>query len=962
MYEISYNRRFVVVKSPRFSVKSLMESGETKYLMHSQSTGQYFDLDDDSKTVWDLIDGNRNLGQIIDEYQTSGEAKESEEATSGEAKESEEATSGEAKESEEATSGEAKESEEVIDTLLFFAESGALMAKEDPIRRKRVRIVSAFEIQAVLVRNSEKLLKLTHRILRPIMRGSLFWASMGIALVGAIIMAPRINSTLNDPRNFQVLGSTVVGFLFYQFVILAPVILIHELAHGVALVHYGGRAGEIGTGLFYFGPMFYVDSTDSWTLSRRQRIMIMWAGNLSTLLIGTLVVLIRIFLHFPPAIGLTLDMSAFWCFYITLWNLAPPFETDGYYILTDIVNTPDLKGDSFAYVKSLILRIFHRPTPEQDELTDKKRAIFLSYSIFSFAFVAYLVVQMARVSAYLAGDATSWVAKILQSASSGTSLPILAYLVGLISVSYFVMIICGYGVLVATRIRKSLAGTLRFEALYDRNLSVFFHVPSGIPASRQRKLELKVRSKAREMTSNSSVVQEGPLLYANLKMGETSLPLSQLTVHLRRIEDGFYRAYRDFLQSTLKDYPLSAKGSKPIPELLFEMASNTSPGVRSEARGVLKEFLLRQQKHTAYVLSSTFATAWTIEVPPVEEGEVLEDLFSTLLVRDLTMTNLAEESEEFKKKIIYGLDSIAQFAADYFKMAKEELAHPERFQVITSFEPIKGRIVFVGRTERIEKDLKELGSLFMIQVWSGYLDNLLADTNLNLFSVVQSLPPIPSDISSLRDGEVQAIDRYASGLQQLGNHVSEAVLETPMQIQSCRTKLEELKTLLQPEETSTLGLLESILALNHENIESIPSRIKELGSLSKETFGWIDALRETAAKEREKRDVTYLARRRKVLKSYALVGSMSAILFAAGLSHPPPFLLLPLIGTAVSIQGAYLGAFYILRRFAYKVPRYPSTVFNQFLTPIYALTQTMHSLTVGVNLLDPREIIEGSKK
>ena len=923
-YEISYNRGFVVERSPRVSVKSLVESGETKYLMHSQSTGQYFDLDVGSKTVWDLIDGKRNLSQIIDEAEDSGRVEDS---------------------------------DEVVDALLFFAESGALMAMEDPVRKKRIRIVSPFEIQAVLVMKSERFLRLTHRMIRPVMISFVFWASMAIILIGVVVFLPRFNSTLYEIRNFRILGSNIVGFLFLQFVVLAPVILVHELAHGVTLVHYGGKAGEIGTGLFYFGPMFYVDSTDSWSLSKRQRIMVMWAGNLSTLLIGALIALSRVFFQYSPAVGVTLDMAAFWCFYITLWNLAPPFETDGYYILTDLVNTPDLKGDSFAYLKSLIRRLLHMSTSESEELTDKKRAIYLSYAIFSFTFVAYLVIQTSIVTSYLAGDATSWAKNILQSASSGTALSPLSYMVGLISVLYFGMIVSGYGVLAVTRVRKSLAGTLRFEAVSDRKLSVFFYVPSRISAFRERKLEKEVRSKAQEITSNFSMIRKGPLLLAKLSMGETSLPFSQLTYNLRRIEDKFYWAYQDFLRSKLND-PFLIGGGERIREILSEMASNTSPGVRSEARGVLKEFLARQERNTRYLVSSTFAAAWTIEISPDEKREVLEDLISTLLVRDLTMTNLAGESEEFKKRIIYGLDSVAEFASYNFEQAKEAAAHPERFQLITSFEPIRGRIVFVGRTERIEKDLEELGSLFTIHVWTGYFDNLLVETNLNLFSIVKSLPPVPVDISSLQEGEARAIDRYASSLHHLSSHVSKTIVGTPGQIRSCKTKLEDLKTLFQPDKTSSPALFESILTLNHENIDSIPSRIEQLGSMSEEAMDWIEALREKASREREKHDLTYVSKRKKILKSYALVGSLSAFTAVASLLSPQSLLLVPLIVAAVSIHASFLAALYIIRRSAHKVPRYPSTLFNQILIPAYALTQTYHSFIVGATLLDPREVIE----
>jgi len=147
----------------------------------------FYMLDEPSKAVWNLIDGTRTVDDIIHE------------ATS---------------------SRRVPKADEVYGTLLFFAESGALKSKQDPVPWKRVRVATSFITQVVVVRDSAKIMGSMHKVLRPLLNPTAFWACMAITVAGILVYAPRFDSIFSDPRNFEVLGSTVVGFLFYNFVVL----------------------------------------------------------------------------------------------------------------------------------------------------------------------------------------------------------------------------------------------------------------------------------------------------------------------------------------------------------------------------------------------------------------------------------------------------------------------------------------------------------------------------------------------------------------------------------------------------------------------------------------------------------------------------------------------------------------------------------------------------------------------
>ena len=262
MYEIVYNPDFVPIRSAKVTVKTTLVGGKASYLMKNHVTGIYYEPDDLTNLIWTLTDGKRTVKEIVEEVQKQ--------------------------------KPKVKE-DDVTGILLFFAEASLLVSSPEQLKKKRFKVVSAFEMDLTLINQSKNFLHSIYNNVRPILKRSLLWATVIFIVLGAALFAVRFVSIFGNKSNFQILGSTAVGFFFYYFVALAPVIAIHEISHGLALVHYGGEPGEMGAGIFYFGPMFYTETTDVWTLEKRHRIMVFLAGNISTLSIG---VYIRIYYVF----------------------------------------------------------------------------------------------------------------------------------------------------------------------------------------------------------------------------------------------------------------------------------------------------------------------------------------------------------------------------------------------------------------------------------------------------------------------------------------------------------------------------------------------------------------------------------------------------------------------------------------------------------------------------------------
>jgi len=387
------------------------------------------------------------------------------------------------------------------------------------------------------------------------------------------------------------------------------------------------------------------------------------------------------------------------------------------------------------------------------------------------------------------------------------------------------------------------------------------------------------------------------------------------------------------------------------------MANKTTSGGRSEARTALREYLETIQRNARYFLNSTFSTAWTIEIPPSEQLDLLESLLPSLLVSDLTMTNLAENTEEFKKQIIYGSDSISELAERSFKEQEKLLARPQEFQLVSTFEPVRGRMMFIGRTKRVEKHLKELVSLFPVHVWAGYFDNLIGDVNLILSTVAHSLASVPMDLTVLSDGEVNYLERCLSTLESFEDDILSNLLSYPSTAEMCRTMLERLKTIFEPERKARIGLFDAAVALNHKNLSSLPLRAKEASKLSKEIFNWAGAMKESLRNEMGNRDVAYQVKRRRFLQAYGAVAAISILPLILSLALPESSLVLPLRGVFVALQAAGLLAYLRILRSSRGVTRHPSMNFNQVLAPIYATAQAFFKLILASEVMNPSEAL-----
>ena len=176
--------------------------------------------------------------------------------------------------------------------------------------------------------------------------------------------------------------------------------LLHELAHGLTCKRFGGEVRELGFMLLYFQPAFYCNVSDAWLFPKKShRLWVSFAGVYSELFISAVAALIWRLTepgNWVHAIALViLGTSGI----RTFLNFNPLIKLDGYYILSDALEIPNLRARSFQYLRAAVVHVL-RPSSgwaaqAVQETRPRERKIYLTYSLLAGLFSTWLLGSIA---------------------------------------------------------------------------------------------------------------------------------------------------------------------------------------------------------------------------------------------------------------------------------------------------------------------------------------------------------------------------------------------------------------------------------------------------------------------------------------------------------------------------------------------------------------------------------------
>jgi len=171
----------------------------------------------------------------------------------------------------------------------------------------------------------------------------------------------------------------LLGLLFYL------TILIHEFGHAITAKHIGCEVYKGGFMLYYGLPAAFVDTTDAWMFGKREKLEITWAGPYTGYMIAGMCSLFVRFVPLPsPVVSETLLQLALFAATLSTFNLLPLVKLDGYYLLSDAIETPRLREramDFFRYQLSVKIKQRQKWTAQD--------LLFFTYGLIGFLSTIY---------------------------------------------------------------------------------------------------------------------------------------------------------------------------------------------------------------------------------------------------------------------------------------------------------------------------------------------------------------------------------------------------------------------------------------------------------------------------------------------------------------------------------------------------------------------------------------------
>jgi putative peptide zinc metalloprotease protein len=178
-----------------------------------------------------------------------------------------------------------------------------------------------------------------------------------------------------------------LGVVFAILITLDLVIIfVHELGHAAVLVHFGRRVKSAGFRIYFGSPSFFIESSDSLMLPRGRRILQAAAG-VGVEVIGTSIASIALWAFPTGPAGEVLYQFVIINYFVLFLNLVPFLELDGYWILSDALQQPDLRPESLAFVRRPLWRKLRR----RDRLTRRE----VGLAAFGIAGVAFTIAAFA---------------------------------------------------------------------------------------------------------------------------------------------------------------------------------------------------------------------------------------------------------------------------------------------------------------------------------------------------------------------------------------------------------------------------------------------------------------------------------------------------------------------------------------------------------------------------------------
>ena len=229
------------------------------------------------------------------------------------------------------------------------------------------------------------------------------WSRPALLGLGIFLTASLVLGWQQRPELLalgQILIASYGNRLLLPFVLLMVLVVsLHELGHALTLKHYGGVVPEVGFLFMLLIPAAYTNTSDAYSLPRRQRVLVIAAGVAVQFLLAALG--FWLWQVTPPGSGLhrtSLLLMAAALLTVAI-NLNPLARFDGYYLAVALTGINNLRHRSFGFYRSLLRGQPLPASPYECWVLASYAPFSLLYLWFVFGFILWRVLTWVLANA-----------------------------------------------------------------------------------------------------------------------------------------------------------------------------------------------------------------------------------------------------------------------------------------------------------------------------------------------------------------------------------------------------------------------------------------------------------------------------------------------------------------------------------------------------------------------------------
>jgi putative peptide zinc metalloprotease protein len=270
----------------------------------------------------------------------------------------------------------------------------------DRYKKRRQRETRAFWLSIMFARvpllDPDAFLKR----MMPAAKAVFSWVGLVIWL-GVFGAAVKVAIEHSSELKNQAQGVLAPGNLFWLYVGLVFIKTVHEFGHAFACRRFGGEVHTMGVMFLLFTPVPYMDATSSWSFrSRWERALVGAAGMIVEMFVAALATFV--WAATAPGVVHSLAYNIMFVASVStvLFNANPLLRFDGYYILSDLLDIPNLHQRATGQLRHLIEYHAFGYRKSTSPALSRKEAVWLT--VFAVASGVYKIIVFSAILFFIA--------------------------------------------------------------------------------------------------------------------------------------------------------------------------------------------------------------------------------------------------------------------------------------------------------------------------------------------------------------------------------------------------------------------------------------------------------------------------------------------------------------------------------------------------------------------------------